>query len=154
MLWKTDAFDTPISRAPRRHRMVEQSTERSAMCVCGDVEAGLLTADNSARTRARDKTRVNGAGPSPPPDRQEGQMARNITKLQVQTTVERRILSGEPFTYGGLLGELGSSDEDRSVDRTIQKFRRRGLISFRREGRHVLWTRTADGERAFGELTA
>ncbi|MBU2233147.1 MAG: hypothetical protein KKG69_17925 [Alphaproteobacteria bacterium] len=61
--------------------------------------------------------------------------------------LEARMLSGEPFTYGGLskarseVGDGGgkSGDDDRMIDKTIQRLRRKGRISFTREGRDVVW---------------
>jgi hypothetical protein len=61
--------------------------------------------------------------------------------------IERRMLSGEPFTYGGLVtararqGKGGQTgDSDRLIDRTIQKLRRRGLIAFTRANGSVVWS--------------
>lgn len=64
------------------------------------------------------------------------------------SALECRMLSGEPFTYGGLSKEFapGKSashhDASRLVDRTIQKLRRKGLIAFKREGGKVIWRAT------------
>ena len=57
-------------------------------------------------------------------------------------TLEARMLSGEPFTYGGLCDTFGVSFNEtrtRLIDRTIQKLRRKGLIAYRREGGAVTW---------------
>lgn len=71
-------------------------------------------------------------------------MSEAITSLIEK--LEARMLSGAPFTYGGLsyerakAGMGGSSgDDDRMIDKTIQRLRRRGLISFTREGRNFVW---------------
>lgn len=54
--------------------------------------------------------------------------------------LEARMLSGEPFTYGGLCAEQGDTlDKDRTIDKAIQRLRRKGLIAFAREGRNVVW---------------
>lgn len=54
--------------------------------------------------------------------------------------LEARMLSGEPFTYGGLCAERGDKlDKGRMIDKAIQRLRRRGLIAFIREGRNVVW---------------
>lgn len=67
--------------------------------------------------------------------------------------IERRMLSGEPFTYGELSEwrasiEQGAIrwthlDHDRLIDRTIQKLRRKGLIAFERTKGRVVWTAVA-----------
>lgn len=67
-----------------------------------------------------------------------------------QADIEERMLSGEPFTYGSLCRWRGdqagnrylSRDDDRLVDRTIQKLRRKGLIAFERVGGKVIWSPT------------
>jgi transcription initiation factor TFIIIB Brf1 subunit/transcription initiation factor TFIIB len=68
------------------------------------------------------------------------------------TPLERRLLSGEPFTYGEMCAyarRLGLDEEHhRAVDKTIQRFRKRGWISFVRVGRSPLWTATAVGIEA------
>jgi hypothetical protein len=71
-----------------------------------------------------------------------------------QQDLEERMLSGEPFTYGALCEwraerEQGAVrtknyDHDRLVDRTIQKLRRAGKISFTREGGKVVWRPAAE----------
>lgn len=62
--------------------------------------------------------------------------------------LERRILSGEPFTFYGLHG--GLDDAARQADRLIQKYRKKGFIAFEREGREAVWSLTEAGlaERA------
>lgn len=63
--------------------------------------------------------------------------------------VEDVIFSGLPFTYMVLSGANddagGDESKDRLADRTIQKYRRKGMIAFTREGRNVVWTLTALG---------
>ena len=60
-----------------------------------------------------------------------------------------RMLNGEPFTYGDLARKFAPGkteahhDSNRLVDRTIQKLRRKGLITFKREGGKVIWQATA-----------
>lgn len=59
-----------------------------------------------------------------------------------QQALETRMLSGEPFTYGGLCEAYGVAVEEnksRLIDRTIQKLRRKGLIAYRRERGAVVW---------------
>jgi len=66
--------------------------------------------------------------------------------------IEARMLSGEPFSYGGLCEWRAERDEgaiktrmpdhDRLIDRTIQKLRRKGLIAFTREGGKIVWRPT------------
>lgn len=68
----------------------------------------------------------------------------------VRFEIEARMLSGAPFTYSGLMLERVAAgqggrcgDDDRLIDRTIQKLRRKGLIAFTREGRATVWRPTA-----------
>ena len=56
--------------------------------------------------------------------------------------IDARMLSGEPFTYCGLCVTFGR-DCSRLIDRTIQKLRKLGLITFRRDGRDVIWSAVA-----------
>lgn len=49
--------------------------------------------------------------------------------------LEDRMLSGEPFTWS----QIGGTAE---VDRTIQRLRKQGLITFTREGRNCVWRAT------------
>lgn len=64
-----------------------------------------------------------------------------------RAALEHRMLNGGPFTYGQLCvwrekiehnGGRGG-DEDRLIDRTIQKLRRQGLIAFQRAGNATVW---------------
>lgn len=62
--------------------------------------------------------------------------------MTILEKIEARMRSGEPFTYQELaqlnptpLGKPGlHADHDRLADRTIQKWRRKGLIQFTRSG--------------------
>lgn len=54
--------------------------------------------------------------------------------------IETRMASGEPFTYGQLCKQWPASH--RLIDQTIQKWRRKGLISFARTGRLTVWSLT------------
>lgn len=66
--------------------------------------------------------------------------------------IERRIMSGEPFTFGDLWQEANEAggqprmDTDspnyRLADRTIQKYRRKGLIDWRKEDGKTVWRLT------------
>lgn len=66
------------------------------------------------------------------------------------TKLEKRMLSGEPFSYGGLclsaregdFGDLGK-DGSRKIDATIQKLRKKGKIAFKREGGATVWRAVA-----------
>ncbi|ABS68828.1 hypothetical protein Xaut_3600 [Xanthobacter versatilis] len=75
---------------------------------------------------------------------------RTEIEAPMATAVENRMMDGTPFTYSGLaaVSEAAGGDEarDRVADRTIQKWRRRGWISFRRIKREVVWSLTAEGE--------
>ncbi len=57
--------------------------------------------------------------------------------------LERRIFSGEPFTFYGLHGGLDAAY--RPADRLIQKYRRKGFISFEMKGRQPVWSLTETG---------
>ena len=64
----------------------------------------------------------------------------NQTITSLIEKLEARMLSGEPFTYGSLCAEQGDIlDKDRTIDKAIQRLRRKGLIAFTREGRNVVW---------------
>ncbi|WP_221953045.1 hypothetical protein [Rhizobium laguerreae] len=65
----------------------------------------------------------------------------------VNDDLDRRMGSGEPFTYGGLCA-LPSLKNERDADKRIQQWRRRGWISFERTGGKVLWSLTSDGKAA------
>lgn len=65
----------------------------------------------------------------------------------ILTKVEKRIVSGEPFTYGGLCALNPNEAKDRLVDKTLQRWRRNQLITFTREGRQVLWSLTELGQQ-------
>lgn len=67
-----------------------------------------------------------------------------------RSELEKRMLSGQPFTYGELSRQFAPGqgargrgpDASRIVDHTIQRLRRKGLIAFTREGGKVLWRAT------------
>jgi hypothetical protein len=61
--------------------------------------------------------------------------------------LEQCILSGEPFTYGGLCALTENNDAAREADKLIQKWRRKGWIAFTREGRSVVWRLTKEGKK-------
>ena len=57
-----------------------------------------------------------------------------------RASIEARMLSGKPFTYMELCKtHSDDNDDDRLIDRTIQRLRRAGKIRFIREGRYVVW---------------
>lgn len=66
--------------------------------------------------------------------------------------IEARMASGEEFTFQQLWlsFETGNDQENvyRLVDRTIQKWRKAGLISFVRQGNRVIWSLTDEGKSA------
>ncbi len=70
--------------------------------------------------------------------------------------IEARMLSGEMFTYGGLVAQFSTGAPgcatDRAVDRMIQKLRKKGLVAI--IGRHrqsPVWCATAAGQTHSGE---
>lgn len=60
--------------------------------------------------------------------------------------VEARIFRGDPFTFGEL--QHGIGNDWRDADRTIQKLRKKGLITFTRKGRECVWELTEAGVAA------
>lgn len=62
--------------------------------------------------------------------------------------IEARMLSGKPFTYMELCKtHSDNNDNDRLIDRTIQRLRRAGKIWFMREGKSVIWRVYKGGEK-------
>ena len=62
----------------------------------------------------------------------------------IQTAIEARMASGEPFTFMDVWGQIAFGDTRhpayRMADKTIQKWRRRGLIRIDgRKGHAPLW---------------
>lgn len=69
-----------------------------------------------------------------------------MTELE---SIEARMANGKPFTYGELMGlTAGGHDPSRVADRAIQRWRKRGWISYERVGRSVVWTFTDAGRAA------
>lgn len=68
--------------------------------------------------------------------------------------IERRIFSGEPFTFHDL--HRGIDNAYREADRLIQKHRKKGFIAFERRGRDSIWSLTNAGkeEKTRRELEA
>ena len=78
-------------------------------------------------------------------------MKPNATELEKEAdTVEARMSRGGPFTYGELCSLLGGNDNNRVADKTIQKWRKKGWISYTRERGRVVWRLTAEGIAAKG----
>lgn len=63
-------------------------------------------------------------------------------KVAIQA-IERSIFDGEPFTFSDLCAVAPS--QHRLADQLIQKYRKRGLISFARIGRDSVWSLTDAG---------
>ena len=54
--------------------------------------------------------------------------------------LEARMLNGEDFTYGGLSKEFDTKDDNRLIDRTIQRLRKAGKIAIlKRTAKGVIW---------------
>lgn len=69
-----------------------------------------------------------------------------MTDLEI---IEKRMGSGEPFTYGELLKIPEIADKaaaSRLADKTIQRWRRKGWIKFTRQGRDCVWHLTEKGQ--------
>lgn len=80
-------------------------------------------------------------------------MTRKITREDRERDIRRRMLSGKPFSYGGLVADGFEPNGTRIVDNMIQKLRKSGLISFKRVGGRVVWTATEAGLQECRELT-
>ena len=68
----------------------------------------------------------------------------------MSNAVEKRMLSGDPFTYGELVAihakDGGDEGKDRLVDKTIQRWRRKGWVEIcGRRGKAPLWHLTPLG---------
>jgi len=61
-------------------------------------------------------------------------------ETDIRTEMERRILSGEPFTFTALYAGYSSPKAYRIADRLIQKHRRAGNIAFKRNGHSPIWS--------------
>lgn len=60
--------------------------------------------------------------------------------------IEARMLSGEPFTFMHLHSLSGyQGDTYRVADRALQKWRKKGWISFVRKGHTPVWSLTGVG---------
>jgi DNA-binding transcriptional regulator PaaX len=60
--------------------------------------------------------------------------------------VEAFILANLPATFGSLVRKA-ADDMDRPIDMGLQRLRRRGVISFVREGRSTIWSVNDDAAR-------
>ncbi len=59
---------------------------------------------------------------------------------------ERRMATGEPFTFGELYRTVKwNGNGYREADRCIQRWRKKGWISFTRKGRDCVWSLTENG---------
>jgi hypothetical protein len=70
-------------------------------------------------------------------------MADQLSKRHAEAQVEERILRGPEFTAAGLCDRYGH-EHMRLIDRTIQKLRKAGKITGRREGRTFVWKAASD----------
>lgn len=62
--------------------------------------------------------------------------------------IEERMVSGEPFTFMQLHSLSGyGSDTYRLADRALQRWRKKGWISFIRKGHSPVWSLTEIGKR-------
>lgn len=62
-----------------------------------------------------------------------------LSKEEIKEIIEKRIFSGEPFTFAQLHSGLPDFAY-RIADRLIQKHRRNGKINFVRDGRKTIWS--------------
>ena len=70
-------------------------------------------------------------------------MADQLTPDEVLPLVTERMLRGPAFTAYGLCDTWGH-EHMRLIDRTIQKLRKAGKITGRREGRTYVWKAVSD----------
>lgn len=66
---------------------------------------------------------------------------------ETQNDIHARMLANSGFTFGSLHAGL-HYEAYRMADRTLQKFRRNGWATFRREGRQCIWSLTDEGRAA------
>lgn len=82
-----------------------------------------------------------------------------MTRDEIVAAIEARMGDGEPFTFGDLHRlqsikqptSLDEPDPYRLADAAIQRWRKRGWISFRRVGRDTFWSLTDAGRAALKE---
>jgi hypothetical protein len=70
-------------------------------------------------------------------------MSDKLSERHTVPQIEARMLNGAEFTFKGLCDRYGE-EHYRLIDRTIQKLRRAGKISYRREGRDFIWSAVND----------
>ncbi|MGN7750599.1 hypothetical protein [Sinorhizobium sp. 22678] len=67
--------------------------------------------------------------------------------MSTQSKVYKRMLEKSEFEFSDL--HIGLPDEGyRVADRTLQRLRKRGYASFRKEGRKFFWSLSEDGKAA------
>lgn len=72
-----------------------------------------------------------------------------MTRDDYKREIEERMADGRPFTYGDLyLHYWPDIDVSRIADQCIQRWRRKGWISFKREGGTPVWSLTDAGRLA------
>lgn len=72
-----------------------------------------------------------------------------MTKEQIQSAVEARMANGNPFTLKELrqlpaFADVKDVSPDRVADALIQRWRKRGWVTFTRVGRDTVWTLTEE----------
>lgn len=65
--------------------------------------------------------------------------------------LEQIMLTRKGFTLADIVECTG--EQMRVIDRTIQKLRKKGWISYQRVGKKCVWAATAEGEVAYGVLS-
>lgn len=71
--------------------------------------------------------------------------------MTAEKKIMDRMASGQSFTFSQLWHSAGDENY-RLVDRLIQKWRRKGWISFDRVGRECVWNMTDAGRQALAKL--
>lgn len=76
-----------------------------------------------------------------------------MNKIDIAAAVEKRMSSGSPFTVGELWTPFAQHRSPTLnpyllAHKEVQRWRKRGWIAFRRNGREVIWTLTDAGRAA------
>lgn len=61
-----------------------------------------------------------------------------LSHRHADVQIEARMLSGAEFTFGGLVDRYGK-EHYRRIDRMIQRLRKAGKVTKRRDGRSFIW---------------
>lgn len=67
-----------------------------------------------------------------------------VPRWGLLSDIERHMMAHETFRYGDMcrLFNAVPHSRDREIDGTIQRWKKRGWITFKREGKNVVWRKT------------